>query len=897
MLMPLTKSAYSSLSFSQPRYYYGTDRPATQPACLLHSNACFCSVKEERRREEEYTQHEEAPRSTAKHTDLPDAYGFVEGEEIYEVGGVPNPYAEAEAAAADLLHQYEEDLLRGDRDGLLDGDNDNDEDHWRDQSELEEQEDREERAELELELDEPEQEDAQAQTPAPVESAEEASTPSPVGSIEIAKRHATERVKRAVQGIQEVSQAVKARVTKRLSDQSQAQSQQQRHSQQSQPSNPSEEAHDSTAMEPTLAELTEEPKSRAKLDMERSRRQRYRLASRMHLSNNHMIFTGTSFPRKHHHHHHHHHHHRHSHEPRDPDQPRTHHRHHEPRPDKKKKQKQKKPTHKQDKQTAEGDSTAAGGAVTPLSAEPTRSPDAADEDVVDTSLEAPEIDTTLAVQPPTLVLPIPPEVVVPAVPLSPVFDPAAQPLAPLVPLPDALVPDTVEATTLPSTHPNLAETTTPPSSPTTPTETTTPPSSQTFVADITTPPSTPTITGEATESPIAPPIERTAPRLLTSSSPDAPVDDTMRLSETPSSPVAEGDPLSQAAVADETPIENAPALVSDDDQEDEEESETETETETETESDYSSSSESSSSEDDPSVLVMKDLFAGTCGGILQVISGHPLDTIKVRLQTQNIGADGSFKYSGAMNCLRTTIKEEGFRGLYKGMSSPLAGMAALNAVLFTSYGQAKQWLQEDPDDELTVGQAMLAGTVAGFAQTFIISPTELIKARMQVQFTDGVRTKPEYSGTVDCVRKTWQRNGMRGLFAGMSGTIYRELPAYAVCFGVYEYLRILWADEDDEISTAALLMAGGLAGMACWTVSYPADVIVNRLRVEPTDRPSKFRKSKWLLDGGFFDCLKQTIRKEGARTLWKGYAPCMIRAFIANAASFFGYEGIRAFLD
>jgi len=30
----------------------------------------------------------------------------------------------------------------------------------------------------------------------------------------------------------------------------------------------------------------------------------------------------------------------------------------------------------------------------------------------------------------------------------------------------------------------------------------------------------------------------------------------------------------------------------------------------------------------------KDLSSGTFGGIAQVASGHPLDTIKVRLQTQ-----------------------------------------------------------------------------------------------------------------------------------------------------------------------------------------------------------------------------------------------------------------------
>lgn len=34
------------------------------------------------------------------------------------------------------------------------------------------------------------------------------------------------------------------------------------------------------------------------------------------------------------------------------------------------------------------------------------------------------------------------------------------------------------------------------------------------------------------------------------------------------------------------------------------------------------------------VQVLKDVFAGTCGGIAVTLVGHPFDTIKVRLQTQ-----------------------------------------------------------------------------------------------------------------------------------------------------------------------------------------------------------------------------------------------------------------------
>merc|ERR1712065_24924 len=89
----------------------------------------------------------------------------------------------------------------------------------------------------------------------------------------------------------------------------------------------------------------------------------------------------------------------------------------------------------------------------------------------------------------------------------------------------------------------------------------------------------------------------------------------------------------------------------------------------------------------------KDLVAGAVGGIAQVVTGHPLDTIKVRLQTQTPLPDGSFKYNGFVDCTKTMLKEEGVSGLYKGVASPLVGFAALNSVLFSAYYRAESMIR------------------------------------------------------------------------------------------------------------------------------------------------------------------------------------------------------------
>jgi hypothetical protein len=52
-----------------------------------------------------------------------------------------------------------------------------------------------------------------------------------------------------------------------------------------------------------------------------------------------------------------------------------------------------------------------------------------------------------------------------------------------------------------------------------------------------------------------------------------------------------------------------------------------------------------------------DFIAGTVGGFAGKLIDYPFDTIKVLLQTQTIGPNGTTvppKYTGAWDCLRTT---------------------------------------------------------------------------------------------------------------------------------------------------------------------------------------------------------------------------------------------------
>ena len=69
-----------------------------------------------------------------------------------------------------------------------------------------------------------------------------------------------------------------------------------------------------------------------------------------------------------------------------------------------------------------------------------------------------------------------------------------------------------------------------------------------------------------------------------------------------------------------------------------------------------------------------DFFSGIVGGCSGTIVGHPLDTLKTRLQID-------LTHKSTIKTLKGIIKHEGVKGLYKGISAPLIGSTLVNRFL------------------------------------------------------------------------------------------------------------------------------------------------------------------------------------------------------------------------
>jgi len=258
-----------------------------------------------------------------------------------------------------------------------------------------------------------------------------------------------------------------------------------------------------------------------------------------------------------------------------------------------------------------------------------------------------------------------------------------------------------------------------------------------------------------------------------------------------------------------------------------------------------------------------DFVAGCVGGCAGLAVGHPFDTLKVRLQTDDLRNP---KYKGTLHCLSDTIRKESWRGLYKGIMPPMAGVAAVNAIAFGVYGAVQRRL----DNPETLTSLFMAGACAGVAQSVVVAPMEMVKSRMQIQTTN--------RGAIHCLREQYKHFGIRGVYKGMGITVCREIPGFGSYFVGFEVISRYLTPADEAAPTWALLLSGGLAGTLSWVITQPFDIIKSRVQVDGVNGPPKYN--------GAIDCFRKSMQSEGPRFIFRGLLPTILRAFPMNAATF-----------
>ncbi|XP_073005961.1 mitochondrial arginine transporter BAC1 isoform X2 [Typha latifolia] len=288
----------------------------------------------------------------------------------------------------------------------------------------------------------------------------------------------------------------------------------------------------------------------------------------------------------------------------------------------------------------------------------------------------------------------------------------------------------------------------------------------------------------------------------------------------------------------------------------------------------------------------KEYMAGFVAGLATVVTGHPFDTVKVKLQAHNTKTQVK-AYKNALHCASRILIDEGIKGLYKGASSSFIGTAFESSLMFGMYSQTKKIVQgEEAQGSRPQLQVIIPSAFCGGAMiSFILCPTELVKCRMQVQGKKDTMYA-RYSGPLDCAHKTLQNEGIKGIFRGGLATLLRESIGNAVFFSIYEFSRY-WmhmqlnsmsfphSKHSKLLTDAGIgIITGGLAGIAFWSAVLPLDVAKTVIQTAPDTHSSR----------NPFCTLNLIYKRVGFSGCYAGFGPTLARAFPANAAAIVAWE-------
>ncbi|CUA73234.1 Mitochondrial dicarboxylate transporter [Rhizoctonia solani] len=169
----------------------------------------------------------------------------------------------------------------------------------------------------------------------------------------------------------------------------------------------------------------------------------------------------------------------------------------------------------------------------------------------------------------------------------------------------------------------------------------------------------------------------------------------------------------------------------------------------------------------------------------------------------------------------------------------------------------------------------LGGVAASIAAS-ITHPLDLTKVRLQASGDKRM---------IASIQKTVQTAGIRGLFDGISGTLFRQMT-YSLCrFWAYDESKKIVHKGPGPMPGWKMALAGTMAGGIAGIVGNPGEILMVRMQGDFAKSPEKRLNYKHCFDGLF-----KMIRDEGVSSLARGMAPNVFRSILMNASQLASYD-------
>ena len=279
-------------------------------------------------------------------------------------------------------------------------------------------------------------------------------------------------------------------------------------------------------------------------------------------------------------------------------------------------------------------------------------------------------------------------------------------------------------------------------------------------------------------------------------------------------------------------------------------------------------------------------YLGGLASIGASILTHPLDTVKVQLQTQKQVQFGFFGMT--TNIVRTS----GFFSLYNGLSAAMLRQGTYSTARFAFYDLAKNVLLERANENRAAGEKQV--TQLPFYQMIIIagaggaigsvfgSPADLINVRMQNDSKLAPELRRNYKNCFEALYRITRDEGFMRLYTGYQMGALRCVLVTIGQLAFYDEIKLRLIQSTyfrDNFFTHFTASMG--AGLIATVITMPTDVIKTLLM---NAKPGEIK--------GILHCTRDVLKADPFG-LFKGFWPRYIRLGPFTILTFVFYEKLK----
>ncbi|CAF1317324.1 unnamed protein product [Adineta ricciae] len=185
--------------------------------------------------------------------------------------------------------------------------------------------------------------------------------------------------------------------------------------------------------------------------------------------------------------------------------------------------------------------------------------------------------------------------------------------------------------------------------------------------------------------------------------------------------------------------------------------------------------------------VLIKLTSGAISGAIGVIASSPLYLAKNRLQAQSsyFHAAEEHHYKNTRDCLKKIYRQNGFVGLFHGVTAGLPRVVVASATQLTTYDKTKAFAIQNLNLRDGFPAHLFASFISSLFTVTMMNPFDVVSTR--IYQSSGRETV--YHSVFDCFKKTVQAEGWFALQKGWLALYLRLGPHTVLTFIFLEKIR------------------------------------------------------------------------------------------------------------